>query len=216
MVIGGPVLFINGLELIDDANLTFTSNHSAFLQIYGVANFTGANSTWLVQVSQADIDAYTAIESADSTNYTDSKRQIFIAETVMQNPDWNIQVSSPLTCHTVFLVNNTPNLYTGIGGYGSHVFAGNTFNLFFYTHSECWYWIILVGSIVFYMIVIIVVIVMFKAVPSLRQWTTAPPVTASTTNAPRLLNEDEYEMDSAPRHRKAGNSRADRVDLDDQ
>lgn len=201
MTIGGPVYFNGSLELLDEANITFTSAHSAVLTVAGLANFTSSNPKWTVEVSQADIDAYYAQEKVHSTDYTNTTRRIFISNSYKVPSDWSIALSSPITCHIPYLANGSVNwdLVTSGGT------VWQAINLQFYTASECWYWIILIGAILFYFAVVVIVIVVMRTVPSLVQWTTQPTFNSAGSGS------GAYELDYKPNNKSRSTVELDEV-----
>jgi len=193
LVIGGPVLILGNMTVtLNHANLTFNESRSAYMTVRGHANLTLMHNTWSIDVGEDDIDALVQVEKSGSVDFSASKREVFVAQTVELPSGWKMRVVPRPSCHVVNLVSTSPTWdNTTFANEDGTPVPGLSFDLFFYTKSACWWWIILVGTILVYLALLIVVIVAFRCIPALKAWT-APPINeafskqAFTTNAYQL------------------------------
>ena len=203
LTIAGPVLFLGNLTLGRNANITINETTDSVLYIRGNADFREANATIWIRVAEKQIEEYSKIEAAGSTDYSASQRTPIVAESLDLPDGFNLKLKPTHKCHVPYILDKKPALDSGYitKDPQNNTLTGDTFHVYFYTKSQCWWWVVLVGAILAYFAVLLIAIVAFRTIPTLKAWTTLPIFDthmAAGGSRAKHHDKDEYELDNQP------------------
>lgn len=206
--VAGPVVFLGNATFASNANITFNESLDTMLTINGFGDFLGANETWHIRVADAQLKEWAKVEASGSTDFNASRRSLVIAEKLLLPEKWSLKLKPTVKCNIPYILDKRPGLIDATFEDGSYAVS---FYVYFYTKSQCHWWIVLVGSILAYFALLILVIVAFRTIPALKAWTALPIFDTHMAHRSKS-SKNAYEMDTT--FRRDSSEEGDSVTLD--